>query len=109
MPVGGGGAACTENPETLTLGPFGQLTVMVLVPGVADDPIEMLEVMLEAELTVHAFTVMPEPKLQIAPGCKLAPVNVTVNVCPCKPLVGDIPLIVGAGGGAGAATVKAFV
>jgi hypothetical protein len=89
---------------------LGQLTVVVLVPVVADDATVMPDVMLDAELTVHEFTVIPDPKLQTAPGCRLAPANVTVSVCPCMPLVGDIPLIVGvAVGGAGEVTVKMFV
>ena len=106
---GGAGAACTENVGTVRVGPLGQLTVMLLVPVAADDVMEMPDVMLDAELTVHEFTVIPDPKLQTAPGCRLAPANVTLSVCPCVPLVGDIPVMVGAGGGAVEVIVKMLV
>jgi hypothetical protein len=104
---GGGGALCTVNPDAVRLGPFGQLTVIVLVPAAADDAIVIPAVIVEAELKAQEFTVIPVPKLQIAPAWKLAPEIDTFRFCPCMPLLGDIPLIVGVG--VTVATVNALV
>ena len=67
VPFGGGaGALCTVNPAVM-LGPFGQLTVTVLAPAVAEEAIVIPAVIVEAELNMHEFTVIPVPKLQMAP------------------------------------------
>jgi hypothetical protein len=77
LTVGGGG-----GPPVVTVNPFvnvpvwllGLVTVTVRVPTVAVELMVMLAVSCVAELNAHEFTVIPAPKLQVAPVWKLLPV-----------------------------------
>src|SRR6202165_2808301 len=61
----------------------GLVTVTLRVPRVAVELMVMLAVSCAAELNVQEFTVMPAPKLQVAPLWKLLPVMTTLGkLCP---------------------------
>ena len=61
----------------------GLVTVTLRVPTVAVELMVMLAVSRVAELNVQEFTVMPAPKLQVAPLWKLLPVMMTLGkLCP---------------------------
>ena len=75
----------------VTVNPFGNVpiwlsglvTVTLRVPTVAVELIVMLAVSCVAELNAHEFTVIPAPKLQVAPLWKLLPVMMTLGkLCP---------------------------
>jgi hypothetical protein len=79
----------------------GLVTVTLRVPTVAVELMVMFAVSCVAELKVHEFTVMPAPKLQLAPLWKLLPVMITFGkLCPCAPELGLTELTDGGGGGA---------
>jgi len=61
-----------------------------------------------AELNVQEFTVIPAPKLHVAPDWKLDPAKTTDKVLFCCPLFGVAEVSEGGGGGGAAVTVKAF-
>ena len=69
MPGGGGGGACvTVKPlDNVKLCVSGLVTVTLRAPTVADRAIAMLAVSCEDELNAHELTVIPDPKLQVAP------------------------------------------
>ena len=81
----------------LALWPFGLVTVTVRAPTVAAAEIVMLAVNCVDKLNAQELTVMPLPKLQVAPLWKLLPAIVTAGACPRVPFVGFSPLTVGAG------------
>src|SRR5689334_15185494 len=90
LSVGGGGGAArfTVNAlERVPLCPSGLVTITLRVPAEALAAIAMLLVNCVAELKVHEFTVMPVPKLHVAPLAKLVPLITTFRTCPCVPLV----------------------
>ena len=61
----------------------GLVTVTLREPTVAPALIVMLAVSCVAELNVHELTVIPAPKLHVAPLWKLLPVRMTlVKFCP---------------------------
>src|SRR5437879_5642945 len=61
----------------------GLVTATLRVPTVAVELMVMLAVSCVAELNAHEFTVMPAPKLQVAPLWKLLPVMMTLGkLCP---------------------------
>src|ERR1700687_3574268 len=61
----------------------GLVTVTLRVPSVAVKLIDTLAVSCAAELNPHEFTVIPAPKLQVAPLWKLLPVITTLGkLCP---------------------------
>ena len=80
LSVGGGG-----GPPEFTVKPLdkvldcvsGFVTVTLREPRVAVAPMVMLAVSCMAELKVQEFTVIPAPKLQVAPLWKLLPVRMT--------------------------------
>ena len=111
VPLGGGGGAGAWTPnDDVVLCPSGLATVTLRDPVVADAAIAMLAISCDAELNVQALTVMPVPKLHVAPLWKFVPEIVTLRFCPCNPLFGVIPLIAGGlAGGVTAFTVKIFV
>src|SRR5215470_9320705 len=76
----------------------GFVTVTVRPPIVALAAIVTLAVSCVAETKVQELTVIPLPKLHVAPLWKLLPVIPTLpSVCPCLPLLGVTPLTVGGG------------
>ena len=83
----------------LALCASGLVTVTVRVPVVALAAMVMLAVICVAELKAQEFTVIPVPKLQLAPLRKFVPVRTAFSTWPCMPLVGFTPLTVGAGPG----------
>src|SRR5882762_9023910 len=99
----------TENPLVrVLLWLSGLVTVTLRVPSVAVELMVMLAVSCVAELKVHEFTVIPAPKLQVAPLWKFVPTMTTlVRVWPCAPLIGVTEVMVGAGATA-PVTVKAL-
>ena len=74
----------TVNPfVNVPLCVSGLVTVTLRVPTVAVELMVMLAVSCVAELKVHEFTVIPAPKLQVAPLWKLLPVMMTLGkLCP---------------------------
>ena len=61
----------------------GLVTVTLRVPTVAVELIDTLAVSCVAELNAHEFTVIPAPKVQVAPLWKLLPVITTLGkLCP---------------------------
>src|SRR2546423_2008115 len=98
--AGGGGAAFTVNAlESVALCPSGLVTLTLRVPVTALAAIVRPAVICVAEFTVHEFTVIPVPKLQVAPVKKFVPVSVSVRLWPCCPETGEMLPSVGAGGG----------
>src|SRR6267143_2349982 len=77
----------------------GLVTVTLRVPSVAVELMVMLAVSCVAELKVQEFTVIPAPKLQVAPLWKLLPVITTLGrLCPSAPEFGLTELAEGGGG-----------
>ncbi len=108
---------CTEPPEAATtlkpltklpLWASGLVTVTVRLPNVAPVAMLTLAVSCVADPNVHAVTVMPAPKLHVAPLTKFVPVTITTRLCPGLPVVGLTPVTVGAGAGTNVVTVKAL-
>ena len=61
----------------------GLVTVTLRVPSVAVKLMVMLAVSCVAELNAHEFTVIPAPKLHVAPLWKLLPAITTLGkLCP---------------------------
>ena len=58
------------------------------------------------EFTVHDVTVIPAPKLHVAPLRNPDPLNCTFRLCPAAPAVGVIEFSSGGGGGGAAVMVK---
>src|SRR5882724_7226827 len=87
---GGGSVACvTVNPlANVLLCVSGLVTVTLRVPVVAVPPMLRFAVSWLALLNTHEFTVIPVPKLQVAPLWKLLPARITLSVCPCVPELG---------------------
>ena len=78
----------------------GLVMVTLRVPSVAVELMEMLAVSCVAELKVQEFTVISEPKLQVAPLWKLLPAMMTVGkFCPCVPELGVTEPTEGGGSG----------
>ena len=100
---GGGGGACVMLKPLFNVPVCrsGLVTLTARAPTVAPAEIEMFAVTCVAELTVHEFTVTPEPKLHVAPVWKLFPVTATFSVTPWFADVGATELTVGAASGAG--------
>ena len=71
--------------------------MIVRDPVVAPAAIVMLAVSCVLELNVQEFTVIPEPKMQVAPFKKFVPANTTFNVCPWPPELGVAEVKVGGG------------
>src|SRR6266404_357748 len=74
------GGVVTENP--LVRAPLwvsGLVTETLRVPTVAVELMAILEVSCVAELKVQEFTVIPAPKLQVAPLWKLPPEMMTLG------------------------------
>src|SRR5438445_13222232 len=83
--VGGRGRlVVTVNPfVNVPVWLSGLVTATLRVPTVAVELMVMLAVSCVAELNVHELTVMPAPKLQVAPLWKLLPVMMTLGkLCP---------------------------
>ena len=76
--------AVTEKPlGRVLLWLSGLVTVTLRVPSVAVELIVMLAVSCVGELNAQEFTVIPAPKLQVAPLWKLLPVMMTLGkLCP---------------------------
>src|SRR5262249_50613920 len=100
-PGAGVGALLTVNPlSRLPLCIPGFVTLTVRPPVAALAAIVMLAVSCVADLNVQLFTVIPLPKLHVAPLTKLLPVIPTLlSVCPTPPLLGLTLLTTGAGVG----------
>ena len=76
---GGGPAVVTVKPLDKVLAwVSGLVTLTLREPMLAAEPMEMLAVSWVAELKVQEFTVIPAPKLQVAPLWKLLPVSTTL-------------------------------
>ena len=75
----------------------GLVTVTLRVPVVVVEEIVTVAVSWLALLNVHEFTVIPAPKLQVAPLWKLLPVRATFSFCFRVPEVGFSELKVGGG------------
>src|SRR5436190_23507615 len=77
---GGGPAVVTVNPfVNMPVWLSGLVTATLRVPTVAVELMVMLAVSWVAELNVQEFTVMPAPKLQVAPLWKLLPAVMTLG------------------------------
>src|ERR1700747_3524963 len=92
LTVGGGGGPAAGTEKPLVSAPLcvsGLVTVTLRVPVVALALMEMFAVSCVAELNAQEFTVIPAPKLQVAPLWKLLPAMITlVRFCPCAPELG---------------------
>ena len=108
---GGGPAAVTVKPLlSVPLCVSGLVTVTLRVPVVAVELMVMFAVNCVEELKAQEFTVMPVPKLQVAPLWKLLPVMATFGkFCPCAPELGLTELTVGGGAGADDLNVAIFM
>src|SRR6266581_247323 len=90
--------AITENPLlNVLLCASGLVTVTFRAPVVAVPEIVMLAVSCVALLNAHEVTVIPVPKLHVAPLWKLLPPSTTLNACPCTPLFGVALVKLGGG------------
>ena len=69
-----------KPPVSVALLPSGLMTVTSRGPTVAFAAITTVAVRLVAEPTVVAVTLVPAPKLTVAPVWKLLPVSVTLSV-----------------------------
>src|SRR5262249_43161817 len=86
----------------------GLVTVTLRVPTVALALMVMFAVSCVAELNVHELTVIPAPKLHVAPLWKLLPVRMKIGRVSSRAPVLGLTEVGGVGGG-GAVTVKALV
>src|SRR6267142_1464226 len=104
------GGAVTENPLVrVPVWLLGLVTVTLRVPTVAVELMVMLAVSCVAELNAQEFTVIPAPKLQVAPLWKALPVMMTLGkLCPCAPELGLTEPTVGGGGGPLVVTANPF-
>jgi hypothetical protein len=109
-PGGFATTAVTENPlVNVPTCASGLVTVTLRFPTVAPATMVRLAVILVLEVNAHEVTVMPAPKLHVAPLTKFVPLTATpLTDAPCAALFGLTEVTVGAGSAAGF-TVKPFV
>ena len=77
-----GGAGSTVKPLIRVPVPPAVLTETFLDPGTAAPLMLMFEAICVAFFTVKLLTVIPAPKLTAVAPVKLAPVIVTLRLCP---------------------------
>src|SRR6202049_4649515 len=76
----------------------GLVTVTLRAPAAAVAEIDRFAVSCVALAKAQEFTVMPAPKLHVAPFWKLIPLMITpVRLCPCAPVFGVTEVTVGGG------------